>query len=741
MKKVLFIFSIFLFAFVLSPQRTLATTLLEEDFNDGSTQDNTPITWNEYSGPDGGWLVQEGEYSGTVVKNSSQDTFSYSLAGYSSLADYVVSVKVKGEQGIDKKLMIRYQSNGTRYDINLISGDGIYLQKWVNYSSRALWRTGYQNSNNQWYSISVRALGNNIQVFVNSQKLIDVYDETEPLLTGDVGLQIWPGYYNGYGSRTTTRYDDFVLESVLPSPLDTIILLPGLGASWNHEAMIMGDTRQPEDWQITPGVKVYDGIIQTLQEAGYEKGRNFFIFNYDWRKPVEEIANDLEEYLSRHPPDGGGKIDLVGHSLGGLVARVYLQENPENNVNQLITVGSPHQGSVKSYYLWEGADLSRGLSGWQKIGAGIILHLNKRDYENNVEALQRTIPSFKDTLPTFSYLSLSGVGEKSLSSMAERNTWLEDYNQIGLSSDFISKTKTIAGLRENTSRWIIVKERGKFDQLFGKWVDGAPFMEVVSQGDNTILVESAKLPGVSAIEMRNLNHGTLIESQEGQQKILELLGLSSATIHSAPTVDYNSGLVIQVASPANIDVLDPSGQLVEQGKKLIVVNQPIEGEYRVEVNPEGQGGNYRLLVGNITPSGDSWQEIDDQVSEGEQDSYSVNYSQDPKILNGNLISFALQKLIFTKSTLLSYELARNHPFINLVNSQITVTESLAKKLNTGPGTIQKELQVEILKLSRLQDQIKRLNASQEILTSKQEGEILQMLKEAQDYLLQAYEIN
>jgi triacylglycerol esterase/lipase EstA (alpha/beta hydrolase family) len=38
-------------------------------------------------------------------------------------------------------------------------------------------------------------------------------------------------------------------------------------------------------------------------------------------------------------------VILVGHSMGGLVARAYLQRHGESRVAGLVTLGTPHQGS------------------------------------------------------------------------------------------------------------------------------------------------------------------------------------------------------------------------------------------------------------------------------------------------------------------------------------------------------------------------------------------------------------
>ena len=74
-------------------------------------------------------------------------------------------------------------------------------------------------------------------------------------------------------------------------------------------------------------------------------------FNYDSGAGVEQAALALREYLRRHVR--GGRIDLVCHSLGGLVARVYIQElGGSRRVDRCITLGTPHRGTYGSYWVW-----------------------------------------------------------------------------------------------------------------------------------------------------------------------------------------------------------------------------------------------------------------------------------------------------------------------------------------------------------------------------------------------------
>lgn len=68
---------------------------------------------------------------------------------------------------------------------------------------------------------------------------------------------------------------------------------------------------------------------------------------------VEPLAERLAEFVENVflACGGRGSVDLVAHSLGGLVARLYLQEHDgARRVDQCITVATPHLGTYSSYW-------------------------------------------------------------------------------------------------------------------------------------------------------------------------------------------------------------------------------------------------------------------------------------------------------------------------------------------------------------------------------------------------------
>jgi len=78
--------------------------------------------------------------------------------------------------------------------------------------------------------------------------------------------------------------------------------------------------------------------------------RQMLAFDYRGSAGIEHAAVALRAYL-RHAVQGG-RIDFVCHSLGGLVARVYLEQlGGARRVDRCITLGTPHRGTYNAYWL------------------------------------------------------------------------------------------------------------------------------------------------------------------------------------------------------------------------------------------------------------------------------------------------------------------------------------------------------------------------------------------------------
>jgi pimeloyl-ACP methyl ester carboxylesterase len=62
---------------------------------------------------------------------------------------------------------------------------------------------------------------------------------------------------------------------------------------------------------------------------------------------IERFAEQLDRRLERVcAASGAGRVVLIGHSMGGLIARAYLRRFGARRVALLVTIGTPHHGSM-----------------------------------------------------------------------------------------------------------------------------------------------------------------------------------------------------------------------------------------------------------------------------------------------------------------------------------------------------------------------------------------------------------
>jgi len=84
-----------------------------------------------------------------------------------------------------------------------------------------------------------------------------------------------------------------------------------------------------------------------LRALGY---RRQYAFNYRSAGSLEALGLRLKRELQG--AIRGGRIDLVAHSMGGLVARFYLQQlGGARRVDRLLTLGTPHHGTHAANFL------------------------------------------------------------------------------------------------------------------------------------------------------------------------------------------------------------------------------------------------------------------------------------------------------------------------------------------------------------------------------------------------------
>ncbi len=75
-----------------------------------------------------------------------------------------------------------------------------------------------------------------------------------------------------------------------------------------------------------------------LEAAGFEP--RFYAF--DWRQDLRQLGSELMEEIEQNT---AGNVAVIGHSMGGLVARAAMHRDHKSRIDQLIQLGVPNQGS------------------------------------------------------------------------------------------------------------------------------------------------------------------------------------------------------------------------------------------------------------------------------------------------------------------------------------------------------------------------------------------------------------
>ena len=132
---------------------------------------------------------------------------------------------------------------------------------------------------------------------------------------------------------------------VFASELSTLVRVVG-ALPWRS---IATDTLDCEDGHPVPCILVHgvlgDGTnFATLRRHLARHGiRRFSSFGYRPRLDYQRLAVQFGEHVSRVCREtGASQVDVVAHSLGGLVARYFVQTGGGHLVRRLVTLGTPY---------------------------------------------------------------------------------------------------------------------------------------------------------------------------------------------------------------------------------------------------------------------------------------------------------------------------------------------------------------------------------------------------------------
>ncbi|MBP7822654.1 MAG: hypothetical protein KA034_02480, partial [Candidatus Moranbacteria bacterium] len=454
-------------------------------------------------------------------------------------------------------------------------------------------------------------------------------------------------------------FSDFAKTEYFRNP---VIIIPGILGSWR----IFDDT----PFVIDPIFETHEHLIQTLDDNGYERDMDLFVFPYEWRASNVETAKLLRTRIEEIKiQTKWPKVDIVAHSMGGLVAREYIETlNGGKNIDQLITLGTPHNGSPKSYLAWEAGEFI----GFQGLISKKIFQQEAEEngYESILDYLtKKPISSVRELLPIYSYLRDQSTREmRPYPTDHPKNLFLEKLKSgTGMTRlkpilftnivGSIPQDDTITAFRVSNKTTITIDGveldmlwgHGKpdgYDDIFGD--QGLEF----GLGDGTVPLSSATdIPSDELIELSSAHNE--LPSDAAQIVYSRLTGLDALVDSSEPFV-ASSMMIVRVFSPIDIQIISPSGKRMgrdfsngnildeiphafytgyQTENEFITIPNPEDGEYRILT--EGTGvGEYRIEATKIvedSETGDAREStatIRGTAETGKQEEKSVTIQDD-----------------------------------------------------------------------------------------------------------------
>jgi pimeloyl-ACP methyl ester carboxylesterase len=230
--------------------------------------------------------------------------------------------------------------------------------------------------------------------------------------------------------------------------------------------------------------------------------------DYDWRRSIEDNGAQLAARITAEP---ARRQYLLGHSLGGLVARAALSAS-DASVERLVTLGSPHAGSFAALQALRASYIT----------VRRIAQLDpSRSAEQLAEAVFASFPSLYQMLP-------ARCGTLDLRDIRH---WPDAMPRP--QTDLVSRAG-LPALPWNDGRSHCIAGTG-FDTVSSVTVDSGQFRyHITRDGDGTVPRESAA-PAGQPVRYTSTLHGELPRDAAVAQAAIELLESGhTQVLHDAP---------------------------------------------------------------------------------------------------------------------------------------------------------------------------------------------------------------
>lgn len=438
---------------------------------------------------------------------------------------------------------------------------------------------------------------------------------------------------------------------------DIIVFLPGIlgteltfenGATWGGGASTIWSGLLDSGSDLVAGLKqkavvkgpirslsIVPGLFKVQQYGSFEKslerefsrklGSGFYSFGYDWRRDNRDTAKLLKDFITqrlierREATGKSGKVVIIAHSMGGLVAAWYLFVlGGGDTLRAFIPIGTPFAGSLNAFRLLH--------EGTKSVYAKSVRFTPIVPDWDSADAVMRNMQSLYQLLPTYPCFK---AGDELLP-LKDVNDFdfLTDYflDSVDFHTELHSKTKE-ASLPEATVKACLGIGRSTLMQVspseaenrYETHLEGA----IRNDGDGTVPFSSAlRLDAIpaQANHFSAFGHGGLQTDPEVQLQISATVAVSygAATqfrtgldlndlslISSDEFYSTDDDIVLNTVSKNRSSAVSCRVERLIDGQKMVPDIPIIAGKNKVKV-PALEAGEYSVSLydGNKLSSSD-----------------------------------------------------------------------------------------------------------------------------------------
>lgn len=429
------------------------------------------------------------------------------------------------------------------------------------------------------------------------------------------------------------------------SEFDPVVIIPGILGSWQKDS----------NWIIDPVLHTYDNLIDTFEANGYVLGQNLFPFGYDWH-----VSNVLSGFALKEKIEDirsicdCSHVDVVGHSMGGLVAWQYLESNHyQNDIDQLIFLATPLMGAPKAYLTWEGGEVDLGSPFYNVFGRHVLKNEARAAGFSSIFDYIRNGPvsSVQELLPVYSYLFNIGFYPTNY----PQNLFLENLHAAVSNNGFrgVRITNILAdNFKDDTIVGFFVSPSTELP----KWEHGKPTFMFRSSGDGTVPRESIENYLGFDKEFSEVEHNEVASTSAAY--IFETLNKRSPDVivgkFYSPIFDVDwSVLWFKILSPIDVQITAPDGKRLgkdfDTGEEFneipdafysgfntddeyaLIIN-PLPGTYTVETEGTGSGA-YTIVASYIDEVGDVETEVSGSTNPAQAITHTLQLSLDTRSIS------------------------------------------------------------------------------------------------------------